>query len=69
MIQNGYRVFGIDNAHIVRFTQGPSDRSHSRHDHLHRGETVRPYIYRNADTLIGDFWRGVATILKEAGVE
>jgi hypothetical protein len=34
-----------------------------------RGETVRPYVYRDADTLIDDFWREVEAILKKAGVE
>jgi hypothetical protein len=38
-------------------------------DHLHRGETVRPYQYRDADTLIDDFWREVEAMLKEAGIE
>lgn len=38
------------------------------HDHLHRGQTVRRYVYRNADKLIDDFWREVATILRKAGV-
>jgi hypothetical protein len=30
---------------------------------------VRPYIYRDADTLIDDFWREVEAILKRKGVE
>jgi hypothetical protein len=30
---------------------------------------VRPYVYRDADTLIDDFWREVETILRKAGVE
>src|SRR5256885_2047471 len=59
----GHRVFGIDNAHIVRSTRGPAGRSRSRQDHLHRGETVRPYHYRDADTLIEEFWREVLAIV------
>src|SRR5712691_3374629 len=47
----GQRVFGIDNAHIVRLTRGPASRSSASRDHLHRGETVRPYVYRDADAL------------------
>jgi len=54
---NGHRVFGIDNAHVVRSTRGPAGRSRSGQDHLHRGDTMRPYHYRDADTLIDDFWR------------
>jgi hypothetical protein len=65
----GRRVFGIDNAHVVRLTRGPAGRSSRSRDHLHRGETVRPYVYRDADTLIDDFWREVETILRKAGVE
>ena len=65
----GRRMFGIDNAHLVRSTRGPAGRSSASRDHLHRGETIRPYVYRDADTLIDDFWREVAAILKKAGVE
>jgi hypothetical protein len=61
----GHRVFGIDNAHMVRATRGPSGRSRSRLDHLHRGETVRPYVYRDADTLMDDFWRAVTAIVDQ----
>jgi hypothetical protein len=64
----GPRVFGIDNAHPTRITRGPAGRLSMAHDHLHRGQTVRRYVYRNADKLIDDFWREVATILRKAGV-
>jgi hypothetical protein len=30
---------------------------------------VRRYAYRDADTLMDDFWREVETILKREGVE
>jgi hypothetical protein len=30
---------------------------------------VRPYPYRDADTLMGDFWREVEAIRKKEGVE
>ena len=63
----GQRVFGIDNAHIARFTRGPAGRSTASRDHLHRGEMVRPYRYRDADTLMDDFWREVAAIVRKAG--
>ena len=65
----GQRVFGIDNAHVVRFTRGPSGRSSASRDHMHRGETVRPYIYRDADTLIDDFWREVTLIMRKGHFE
>lgn len=66
---SGKRVFGIDNAHIVRLTRGPAGRSAAARNHVHRGETVRAYAYRGADTLIDDFWREVKAILKEAGIK
>ena len=65
----GLRVFGIDNAHPIRVTRGPASRSSTARDHLHRGESVRLYAYRNADTLIDDFWREVEALLKREGVE
>ena len=61
----GKRVFGIDNAHVVRFTRGPSGRSSASRDHVHRGATVRSYVYRDADTLIDDFWREVQLIVRK----
>jgi hypothetical protein len=30
---------------------------------------VRPYAYRDADTLMDDFWHGVEAILKREAVE
>jgi hypothetical protein len=65
----GRRVFGIDNAHVVRLTRGPAGRLSTVRDHLHRGESVRPYAYRAADMLLDDFWREVETILKTEGIE
>jgi hypothetical protein len=65
----GQREFGIDNAHPVRVTRGPAGRSAPARDHLHRGESVHPYAYRDADTLMDDFWVEVGAILKRKGVE
>jgi hypothetical protein len=65
----GRRVFGIDNAHVVRLTRGPAGRSSAARDHLHRGESVRGYAYRDADTLLEDFWREVEAMLKKEGIE
>ena len=65
----GRRVFGIDNAHVIRLTRGPAGRSSAVHDHVHRGESVRPYSYRDAETLMDEFWREVEAILKKEGVE
>ncbi|HEY4774217.1 MAG TPA: DUF6516 family protein [Xanthobacteraceae bacterium] len=65
----GRRVFGVDNAHLVRSTRGPGGRSAARRDHLHRGEAVRTYVYRDADTLMDHFWREVVAIVNKAGEE
>jgi hypothetical protein len=37
-------------------------------DHRHRRLTVRPYQYRDAATLLADFWAEVDAVLKERGV-
>jgi hypothetical protein len=62
-------AFGIDSAHSVRPTRGPGGRSSTIRDHLHRGDSVRPYTSVDADKFIDDFWREVEAILKKAGVE
>jgi len=65
----GRRVFGIDNAHAVPSRRGPSRRSSAAQDHLHREDVVRPYAYRDADSLLDDFWREVDAFLKKRGIE
>ena len=65
----GRRVFGIDNARVVRLSRGPAARYSEARDHVHRDETVRSYTYRNANALLDDFWREVEAILKREGVE
>jgi hypothetical protein len=54
---------------VARLTRGPAGRSSAARDHLHRGESVRAYVYRNADALLDDFWREVDAILKKEGIE
>ena len=66
---DGRRVFGIDKAHVVRLTRRPAGRSSAGRDHLHRGESVRPYACRDAETLMDDFWREVEALLKKEGIE
>lgn len=64
----GRRVFGIDNAHAVRLASGPAGRSSSVRDHLHRGDSVRGYVYEDAETLLDDFWHYVEQIMKREGI-
>ena len=37
-------------------------------DHRHRLQTTVPYEYRDAATLLADFWEMVAVVLREKGV-
>jgi hypothetical protein len=60
---DGERLVGFDNAHRVA-----PQRSGSAQDHRHRLRTVRPYEYRDAATLLADFWTTVDSVLRERGV-
>jgi hypothetical protein len=64
----GERLVGFDNAHAVRAGAGPGGKRGRARDHRHRLQTVRPYDYRDAATLLADFWREVESVLKERGV-
>ena len=64
--ETGTRVVGFDNAHAA-----PAKRGRARplmQDHRHRLRTTRPYAYRDAATLLADFWAEVGAFLKEKGV-
>lgn len=65
---NGERLVGFDNAHAVSSGSGPSRRASATHDHRHRHGATKPYEYRDAATLMRDFWNEVDTVLKEKGV-
>ena len=67
--EGGERLVGFDNAHPVRPTAGPAGKSRKRHDHKHRLRTVRPYDYKDAATLLADFWAEVDEVLKQRGVK
>ncbi len=64
---DGTRLVGFDNAHSVRDRRGPGARKRGKSDHRHRLRTVRPYDYREAATLVEDFWNEVDRVLKERG--
>ena len=59
----GKRLAGFDNAHSVRGKQ-----SRGAFDHKHRLKTIRPYEYKDAATLLADFWRLVDAVLREKGI-
>ena len=62
----GARLVGFDNAHVAPARKGQPTRVEQ--DHRHRQLTVRPYQYRDAATLLADFWAEVDSVLKERGV-
>ena len=65
----GERIVGFDNAHAVTTGSGPGARKKVAFDHKHRLRTVRPYEYRDAASLLEDFWEEVENALAERGVK
>jgi len=60
---DGGRLVGFDNAHPVARQGRGAPR-----DHRHRLRTVKSYDYRDAATLLRDFWEAVDAVLRERGV-
>jgi hypothetical protein len=52
----------------TRSKAGPGGKGPKHQDHKHRLRTVRPYEYKDAATLLADFWTEVDAVLKERGV-
>jgi hypothetical protein len=65
---DGRRLVGFDNAHPARESRRPGGTAKGAYDHRHRMETVRSYRFRDAVTLVEDFWTEVDRLLKEKGV-
>ena len=59
----GERLVGFDNARPVG-----RQRRGTPQDHRHRLRTIRAHEYRDAATLLADFWEAVDTVLRERGV-
>jgi hypothetical protein len=59
------RVLGFDNAHRITEGYGPGARTRIEYDHKHKGKRIRFYDYRDAGTLLEDFWKEVDAILQE----
>lgn len=66
--KNNERLVGFDNAHALRQTRSPGGKGRSTFDHKHRLRTIRPYGYRDAASLLDDFWKEVDSVLREKGV-
>jgi Family of unknown function (DUF6516) len=58
---DGERLVGFDNAH-------PVERQKRGQAQDHRLRTIKGYDYRDAATLLEDFWTMVDTVLRERGV-
>ena len=65
----GERLVGFDNAHRVRAMRAGSSRKPTAADHWHRsaGDAGRPYVFKDAATLMGDFFKEVERVLAERG--
>lgn len=59
----GERLVGFDNAHPVG-----RGRCGEPQDHHHRLGRVRSYEYRDAASLLSDFWTAVDSALRQRGV-
>ena len=64
----GKRLVGFDNAHRVRVSRGPGGKSRAGYDHKHRMARISHYRFKDAATLLEDFWAEVDKVLKEKGV-
>ena len=66
----GRRLIGFDNAHHPSQRAGAAIAKPAAKDHWHRtrSEAGVPYAFRDAETLLADFFREVGRVLAEAGV-
>ena len=64
---DGARLVGFDNAHPVRERRGPRTRRGRENDHRHHLRSIGPYDYKDAATLLEDFWTAVDKVLRERG--
>lgn len=67
---DGTRLVGFDNAHNVPATGSRFKRQPETHDHWHRTEKDpgQPYQFKDAETLIDDFFDEVERALGERGI-
>ena len=68
---DGTRLVGLENAHGVLADGSRFKPKPPASDHWHRTETDpgRPYQFKDAETLIGDFFDEVERVLNEHGVD
>lgn len=64
------RLIGFDNAHSVPAKGSRFSKRQKTMDHWHRTETDggRPYTFKDAETLLDDFFDEVERVLAEHGI-
>jgi hypothetical protein len=67
---NGKRLIGFDNAHTGSAKTSRFKKQPHAGDHWHRTERDpgRPYKFKDAETLIDDFFNEVESVLRERGL-
>ena len=67
---DGARLVGFDNAHGVPARGSRFGRPPAASDHWHRtgDDPGRPYAFKDAETLLQDFFREVRRILTDRGI-
>jgi len=67
---DGRRLVGFDNAHGVAVTGSRFKKRSQVSDHWHRseGDVGRPYEFKDAETLLDDFFDEVERVLRERGI-
>jgi len=67
---DGTRLVGFDNAHDAPNRGSQFRRRERSTDHWHRTERDpgRPYVFKDAETLIDDFFGEVERVLRERGI-
>jgi Family of unknown function (DUF6516) len=67
---DGTRLVGFDNAHGVAARGSRFEAAPQASDHWHRTEYEpgRPYAFKDAETLIEDFFEEVERVLRQPGI-
>ena len=65
---DGERLVGFDNAHAVRNRLGAENQAPHSITNTGWVQSVRPYVYQDAATLLADFCSAVDTVLREKGI-
>ena len=60
----GTRILGFDNAHPIK----SKSKKLGSNDHEHTKTRVKHYEYKDAETLVEDFWKAVDKELESRGV-